>query len=83
MNILYFAWLRERIGVAQEQRTPPDDVRTVEELMGWLAQQSPGHARAFENARLVRCAVDQEFVAQDAAIAGAQEIAFFPPVTGG
>ena len=83
MKILYFAWLREKAGIAQEEVTPPDEVRTVAELMAWLGQRSPGHQRAFENARLVRCAIDQEFTAPDALIGAAREIAFFPPVTGG
>ena len=83
MKILYFAWLREKAGIAQEEVAPPDDVRTVAELMGWLAQRSPRHEQAFANAKLVRCAVDQEFVGLDAPIGAAGEIAFFPPVTGG
>ncbi len=83
MKILYFAWLREKVGVAEEDWTPPQDLRTVAELVDWLKRQSPRHEVAFQNARLVRCAVDQEFGTPDTSIAGAREIAFFPPVTGG
>jgi molybdopterin synthase sulfur carrier subunit len=83
VKILYFAWLREKVGVAEEEWSLPEELRTVAELMEWLKRQSPRHDTAFRNARLVRCAVDQEFGTPDTAIAGAREIAFFPPVTGG
>jgi sulfur-carrier protein len=83
MKILYFAWLREKTGVAEEEVALPAEVRTARELMAWLQMKSPGHARAFENAGLVRCAIDQEFAGLDARIDAAREIAFFPPVTGG
>jgi molybdopterin synthase sulfur carrier subunit len=83
VKILYFAWLREKVGAAEEEWALPAELRTVAELVDWLKQQSPRHDAAFQNARLVRCAVDQEFGTPDAAIAGAKEIAFFPPVTGG
>ena len=61
LTILYFAWLRERTGAAQENVTPPAGVGTVGELVNWLAGRSPGHASAFANRRTVRCAVNQEF----------------------
>ncbi len=82
-DILYFAWLREKVGVAAESLAIPEDVTTVTGLMGWLAQRSPGHAAAFERPEVVRCAIDQEFVGAEAPVAPAREIAFFPPVTGG
>jgi molybdopterin synthase sulfur carrier subunit len=83
MRILYFAWLREKVGVGAEEILPPEEVRTVGDLVGWLSARSAGHAAAFANGRLVRCAVDQEFAGFEAAIGRAREIAFFPPVTGG
>jgi molybdopterin synthase sulfur carrier subunit len=83
VKILYFAWLREKVGAAEEERHPPEALRNVAELVNWLKRQSPRHEAAFENARLVRCAVDQEFGTPDTSIVGAREIAFFPPVTGG
>ena len=83
MRILYFAWLREKIGTSHEELALPAQAQTVRDLMAWLAQQSPRHAAAFENSACVRCAIDQDFVSADAAIANAREIAFFPPVTGG
>ena len=83
MKILYFAWLREKAGVAEENLTVPDGVRTVQNLVDWLKQRSPRHEAVFENARLIRCAIDQDFAPLDSRIEGAKEIAFFPPVTGG
>ena len=83
MKILYFAWLRERVGTAEEELELPDAVRNVQELIDWLKLRSPRHRQAFGNEGLVRCAVDQDFAALDAPVAQAKEIAFFPPVTGG
>jgi len=83
MKILYFAWLRERVGHGEEDVTLPADVSDVADLIGWLRARSPGHEAAFAQGRLVRCAVNQEFATPDAAVADGDEVAFFPPVTGG
>ncbi len=83
MRALYFAWVRERIGVAEEELSPPGDVRTVAELMAWLAGRSEVHAHAFDNPAVIRAALDRTHVKHDAPIAGAREVAFFPPMTGG
>ncbi len=83
MKLLYFAWLREKIGLAEEDVVAPDGITDVAGLMGWLQTRGPGYAAAFAQAKLVRCAVDQDFAQTDALISGAKEIAFFPPVTGG
>ncbi len=83
MKIIYFAWLREKTGVSEEEVTPPDSVCTVEGLMDWLKQSSDGHADAFADLATVRCAVNQEYVNFDHAVSAGDEIAFFPPVTGG
>jgi molybdopterin converting factor subunit 1 len=83
MKILYFAWLRQRTGVAEEEVDPPADVTTVGALVDWLKARSPGHAEAFANAKVVRAAVNQDFAAIDAPVARGDEVAFFPPVTGG
>jgi len=83
LTILYFAWLRERVGTAEETVQRPADIRTVAGLIGWLRQRSPGHDAAFENARVIRCAVNGEFADVAAALGDGDEIAFFPPVTGG
>ena len=83
LTVLYFAWLRERTGTAEEQVTPPPEVATVGALIGWLAGRSPGHASAFANLRSVRCAVNQEFADPATRVSAGDEVAFFPPVTGG
>ena len=83
MKAVYFAWVRERVGLAEEAIAPPDSVVTVSDLMDWLAGRGENYAYAFENARSIRAALDRRHVKHDAAIAGAGEIAFFPPMTGG
>lgn len=83
MQVLYFAWLRQKVGTGSEEVSPPETVATVGDLMAWLKTRSPGHAAAFADDAVIRCALDQEHVGPDAPLAGAREIAFFPPVTGG
>lgn len=83
MKAVYFAWVRERVGSTDEEIAPPADVRTVEDLIGWLIARGENYAYAFENARAIRAAIDRKHVKHDAPIAGAREIAFFPPMTGG
>lgn len=83
MRILYFAWLREQAGIAAEDVAVPDDVADVLGLIAWLRARGGGPARALADPDRVRVAVDQEFARFDAPIAGAEEVAFFPPVTGG
>ncbi|WP_420139546.1 molybdopterin converting factor subunit 1 [Sphingomonas sp.] len=83
MNILYFAWVREQIGLDQEQVEPPATVEDVHGLIAWLAGRSGGYASALADPARLRAAIDQRFVPLDAPIAGATEIAIFPPVTGG
>jgi molybdopterin synthase sulfur carrier subunit len=80
---MYFAWVRERIGKGEEVVEPPSGVATVADLMGWLAGRGEEYAFAFENPKLIRAAVNRTHVKPEAAIAGATEIAFFPPMTGG
>ncbi len=83
MKVLYFAWVRERIGKAEEMVEPPAGVRTVGELIAWLAGRGEEYAHAFERPQVIRAALDQTHVRPDTAIAGAREIALFPPMTGG
>ena len=83
MKVLYFAWLRQKIGVGEEEVLPPPAVNTVAALVAWLKVKSPAHAAAFANMKAVRVAINQEFADWNAAIAEGDEIAFFPPVTGG
>jgi sulfur-carrier protein len=83
MELLYFAWVRERIGTGQESVDPPEAVRNVADLIEWLATRSAGHAEAFAEPARLRAAVDQRFVPLDAELGNAREVAIFPPVTGG
>ncbi|MGD9785466.1 MAG: molybdopterin converting factor subunit 1 [Hyphomicrobiaceae bacterium] len=83
MKILYFAWVREKTGCAEETVRPPAGVVTVADLVGWLKTRGPGYEAAFARPEVVRAAVDRAHVKPAAPIAGAREIAFFPPVTGG
>ena len=83
MKVLYFAWVRQKVGIAEEDVAPPPDVRDVAGLIAWLAARSPGHAAAFADPRQLRAAVNQDFATPDAPVAPGDEVAFFPPVTGG
>jgi molybdopterin synthase sulfur carrier subunit len=83
MKAVYFAWVRERVGKAEEEIAPPADVGTVGALIAWLSRRGDGYAYAFEKASIIRVAIDRAHVKHDARIAGAREIAFFPPMTGG
>ena len=83
MKLLYFAWVRERIGKTEEEVALPAGIATVGELMEWLAGRGEEYAYAFENRKVIRAAIDRVHVKPDAALAGAREIAFFPPMTWG
>jgi molybdopterin converting factor subunit 1 len=83
LTILYFAWLRERAGVAQEELALPPGVGTVAALVDHLAERSPRHAAAFRTRGTLRYAVNQEFAEPSTPVGPGDEVAFFPPVTGG
>ena len=83
MNILYFASIREKIGRAEEEVSPPSDVSDVGKLIDWLKARGPDYARALSDIRAVRVAVNQEHVRLDHPVGADDEIALFPPVTGG
>ena len=83
MKIVYFAWVRERVGKTEEELAPPRSVTTIGELIRWLAQRGEEYAHAFENPKVIRAAIDRAHARSETAIAGAREIAFFPPMTGG
>lgn len=83
VRLLYFAWVREKVGRAEETLELPDGVTTVAELLTWLKTRGPEYAEAFRRSEVIRAAIDQSHVKPAASIAGAREIAFFPPVTGG
>jgi molybdopterin synthase sulfur carrier subunit len=83
MKLRYFAWVRERVGKAEEDIEIPGGVSTVGDLMTWLASRGEEYAYAFENPKVIRAAIDKTHVKAQAPIASASEIAFFPPMTGG
>ena len=83
MKILYFAWLRQRTGVSAEEVELPDHVRDVAGLVAWLRTRGAGYAAALADEAAVRVAVDQEFATPDTPLTGREEVALFPPMTGG
>ncbi len=83
MKVRYFAWMKRTVGVAEEEIDVPADVRTVGELVAWLRNRSAGHAEALAASAAFGAAVDQRTATFDATLAGAREVAFFPPFTGG
>jgi molybdopterin synthase sulfur carrier subunit len=83
VKLLYFAWVRERVGKPEEEIDLPAGVATIADLIAWLSRRGDEYAHAFENPKVIRAAVDRAHVKAETAIAGAREIAFFPPMTGG
>ena len=83
MRILYFAWVRERIGRASEDVTPAGPVATVADLAAWLATRGPGYEAAFADLGKLRVALNKDQADFTSLIAANDEIAFFPPMTGG
>ncbi|MAX00742.1 MAG: molybdopterin synthase sulfur carrier subunit [Sphingomonas sp.] len=83
IEMLYFAWVREAVGISGETVTPPEAVHNVADLIAWLGEQSEGHGRAFAEPEKLRAAIDQQFVPLDRELGAAREVAIFPPVTGG
>ena len=83
MRLLYFAWLRARIGHAEEDLAVPAEVRDVAGLLLWLRGRGGGYAEALRDLSVVRVAVNQEYVGTDHPIRDGDEVALFPPVTGG
>jgi molybdopterin synthase sulfur carrier subunit len=83
MKLVYFAWVRERVGKAEEELVPPPSVKTVAELVTWLKGRGEEYGHAFVHPKWVGAAIEASHVKPDTAIAGAREIAFFPPMTGG
>ncbi|HWK13798.1 MAG TPA: molybdopterin converting factor subunit 1 [Rhizobiaceae bacterium] len=83
MRLIYFAWVRERIGLAEENVDLPAGIETVRDLLTWLKERGEGYAEALRFPDAIRVAIDQEHVRHEERIAGAREIALFPPMTGG
>jgi molybdopterin synthase sulfur carrier subunit len=83
MRLLYFAWLRARVGLAEEEVAPPSEVRDVRGLIEWLKGRGANYAEALKELKTVRVAVNQEYVGLDHPLRAGDEVALFPPVTGG
>jgi sulfur-carrier protein len=83
MKILYFAWLRAKIGIAEENVEPPPGIATVGALLEWLRRRGPGFAEALRDLSVVRVAVNQNYVPTSHPLKHGDEVALFPPVTGG
>lgn len=83
VRVVYFAWVRERIGLSEEHLDLPDHVRTAGEMIAWLSGRGDTYAYALESPSTIRVAVDQLHIEQDEPLGPAREIALFPPMTGG
>lgn len=83
MKIRYFAWVRERTGIDEETIERPDGVNNATELMTWLSKRGENFEAAFQEPEIIRVAYDQLHVTHDAHLDDVNEVAFFPPMTGG
>lgn len=83
MKILYFAWLRERLNRGEENVSPPPEIVTIADLIGWLRTRDEAADLAMQRPEIIKAAIDAKIVSHDAPIAGAATIALFPPMTGG
>ncbi len=83
MKLLYFAWLRTKTGLSEEEVTPPAEVTTVATLLSWLQGRGPVYAEAFADLDALRVAVNQEYARSADPVGPDDEVALFPPVTGG
>jgi molybdopterin synthase sulfur carrier subunit len=83
MRLLYFAWLRAKIGTAEEELQLPPQIKDVNGLLLWLKSRGPGYAEALKDLKTVRVAVNQDYVGPEHRLRDSDEVAIFPPVTGG
>jgi len=83
MKLVYFSWVKDRIGIGEETVELPNDVKTVTDLLAWLPGRGANFADALSEPSIIRVAVDQEYATPDTDVSKASEIALFPPVTGG
>ncbi|MDJ0942725.1 MAG: molybdopterin converting factor subunit 1 [Kiloniellales bacterium] len=83
MKLLYFAWLKTRTGVGEEEVSPPPEVTTVRELLDWIRSRGGGYAEALSDLSVIKVAINQEFARPDDPVSPGDEVALFPPVTGG
>ena len=83
VQLLYFAWVREKAGLGEEKLELPAELATVQDLILWQQRRGDNFGEAFADAKTIRVALDQQHAGPESPLAGAREIAFFPPVTGG
>lgn len=83
MKLLYFAWIREKTGLEQEEVELPAEIKTIGDVIKWQSERGPQFAEAFGQSEVIRAAVNHSHAKHDQPIEGASEIAFFPPITGG
>ena len=83
MRLLYFAWVRERIGLPGEEVSLPAEIATAGDLLAWLKRRGPEYENALSEPRAIRIAVDHVHARPETPLAGASEVALFPPMTGG
>ncbi len=83
MKLLYFAWLKTKTGVSEETVSPPAEVQTVADLLTWLKRRGPGFEEALADMEALRVAVNQEYAEMTDPVTAGDEVALFPPVTGG
>jgi len=83
VKILYFSWIRERLGMGEETIDLPDTINTVDDFLGWLKTRGEEFEAVLEHPDVIRVAINQEHTEHDEPIGDAREIALFPPMTGG
>ncbi len=83
VQLLYFAWVREKAGLGEEKLALPAELHTVQDLIDWQRQRGDNFGEAFADTKTIRVALDQQHASPDSSLQGVREIAFFPPVTGG
>ena len=83
MKILYFSWIRERVGISEEEVSLPDNINTVGDFLEWLKSRGDAFEAVLEYPEIIRVAINQEHTEHDETIGDAREIALFPPMTGG
>ena len=83
MKIIYFSWLKETLGTSEENVRPPASIKNIDNLIKWLSAKSIKHRKVFLKSKNIRCAINRQIVNKSCKIKNKDEIAFFPPFTGG
>ena len=83
MKIIYFSWLKENLGISEENVVPPKNINNINDLINWLSKKSTKHKKIFLKSKNIKCSINQEIVNKNNKIKKNDEIAFFPPFTGG